>query len=173
VLLLGTGGVSIFGLQFAKMLGANAIVTSKSDEKLEKAKALGADHTINYVNDEKWDKTVTKLTGGRGVDLVVEVGGAGTLEKSLKATAYGGQVSVIGVVSGLQPKLNLRFIFMKRLRVEGIFVGHRQGFEEMNRAIAQHQLRPVIDKSFPFEKTRDALEYLEKQEHLGKVVVEF
>lgn len=172
VLILGTGGVSIFALQFAKMHGARVIATSSSDSKLERVRKLGADETINYRKTPDWDKEVLRLTDGIGVDHVVEVGGAGTLPKSVNAVRIGGLVSVIGVLasgSGLDPIK----VLMKSLRVQGIFVGSRRMFEDMNRAITVNRLRPVIDKTFAFAQARKALEYMQSGSHFGKIVVRF
>ncbi len=171
VVLLGTGGVSLFGLQFARMHGARTIITSSSDEKLNRARALGADETINYRTTPNWEERVLELTGGRGADHVLEVGGAGTFSKSLRATRPGGHVALIGVLAGVSTELKVTDILMKSLRVHGIFVGHRDMFEAMNRAIGQHQLKPVIDLVFPFAKARAAYEYLQSGQHFGKIVI--
>ncbi|MFP2908456.1 zinc-dependent alcohol dehydrogenase family protein [Pyxidicoccus sp. 3LFB2] len=171
VLVQGTGGVSIFGLQIARMLGARVILTSSRDDKLEKARALGAHELINYVTTPDWDKAARALTGGVGVDHVVEVGGAGTFEKSLRAVRVGGTVSVIGVLSGGAGNVPLTPILMQNLRVQGILVGHRQGFEAMNRALTLHGVRPVVDRVFPFAEARAAFEYLKSGAHFGKVVI--
>lgn len=169
VLTLGSGGVSLFALAFAQMFGARVIATSSCGEKLERLEALGAAKTLNYREDPRWGRTVRKLTGG--VDHVVEVGGAGTLEQSLAALRPGGSVSLIGVLSGGVEKLSLFPILMNNIRVQGIFVGHRRSFHEMNRAITAHQFRPVVDRSFPLSETRAALEYLASGQHMGKVVI--
>jgi NADPH:quinone reductase-like Zn-dependent oxidoreductase len=172
VLTLGTGGVSIFALQFARMHGARVIATSSSDEKLARVRELGADGTINYRNTPDWDKEVFRLTDGTGVDHVVEVGGAGTLAKSVNAARIGGRICVIGVLSsgsGLDPIK----VLMKSLCLQGILVGSRRMFEDMNRAVIANRLRPVIDKAFTLEQTREALEYLESGSHFGKIVVKF
>lgn len=172
VLTLGTGGVSIFALQFAKLHGARVIATSSSDEKLARVRELGADETINYKNTPDWDKEVLRLTGGAGVDHIVEVGGAGTLPKSINAARMEGIISVIGVLSqggGLDPMR----VLMKLLRMQGIFVGSREMFEDMNRAIAVNQLKPVIDKTFPFDQAREALQYMESGSHFGKIVITY
>lgn len=171
VLLLGTGGVSIFSLQFTLMAGAEAIITSSSDEKLAKASQIGATHGINYNAVPEWDKRVRGLTGGRGVDLVVEVGGAGTLPQSLKAVRTGGRISLIGVLTGASGEINPRPIVMKKICMQGIFVGSREMFESMNRAISLHSLRPVIDRVFPFEEAGDALRYMESGAHFGKICI--
>ena len=171
VLTLGTGGVSIFAIQFAIMSGAEVIATSSSDEKLEQLKKLGVTKLINYKKTPDWAKEVMKLTDGKGVDHVVEVGGAGTLENSLKSTSFAGHVAVIGVLTGVQADLNPRLILMKNIRVQGIFVGSREMFENMNRAITAHKLKPVIDKVFPFEEAAKAWQWLESGSHFGKVVI--
>lgn len=171
VLLLGTGGVSIFALQFAGLAGARVIVTSSSDEKLRRARELGAVDGVNYRAIPAWDKRVRELTGGRGVDLVVEVGGAGTLPQSLKAVRTGGRISLIGVLSGTAGEINPLPIVMKNIRVQGIFVGSRDMFEAMNRAIAVHHLHPVVDRIFPFDEAREALRYLESGTHFGKICI--
>lgn len=171
VLLLGTGGVSIFGLQIAKLRGARTIITSSSDEKLERARALGADHTINYRQHPEWDRQVRELTGKSGVTHVLEVGGAGTLPLSLGAAAIGAQVSMIGVLSGVEQPLNVLQILMKSLRVQGIFVGSREMLAESLAAFAAIGSRPVIDKTFVFTRAREAFRYLESGQHFGKVVV--
>jgi NADPH:quinone reductase-like Zn-dependent oxidoreductase len=171
VLVQGTGGVSIFGLQLARMMGARVILTSSRDDKLEKARALGAHEVVNYVTTADWDKAARAMTGGVGVDHVVEVGGAGTFEKSLRAVRMGGTVSVIGVLSGGAGTVPLTPVLMQNLRVQGIFVGHRQGFEALNRAMTLHGVRPVVDRVFPFAEARAAFEYLKSGAHFGKVVI--
>jgi NADPH:quinone reductase-like Zn-dependent oxidoreductase len=171
VLLLGTGGVSLFGLQFAKMHGARAIITSSSDEKLTRAREMGADEGVNYRTTPDWEKTVWALTGKRGVDHVVEVGGAGTLEKSLGSTRYGGHVHLIGVLSGFTGQVNPWPIVPKNLRVNGIYVGPRLVFEDMLRAMKQNYTHPVIDRIFPLAEARAAYEYMRSGAHFGKIVV--
>src|SRR5262249_29612396 len=170
VLLLGTGGVSIFALQFAHLAGARIIITSSSDEKLKRAKELGAAEGINYKANADWEKRVRELTGDRGVDHIVEVGGAGTLSRSLKAVRLGGHISLIGILAG-GSDFNPMPILMKGVRVQGIFVGSREMFEPMNRAIAQHRLKPVLDRTFPFAEAREALHYLESGAHFGKIAI--
>ncbi|PZP47675.1 MAG: NAD(P)-dependent alcohol dehydrogenase [Azospirillum brasilense] len=169
VLLLGTGGVSILALQFAHAAGARVIVTSSSDEKLARAKELGADAGVNYRTHPDWEKEVWTLTGKRGVDHVVEVGGAGTLPKSIAATRVGGAVHLIGVLTGGQ--IDPMPIMQKAMDLRGVFVGSREMFEAMNRAIAFHRIQPVIDRVFPFEEAQAAYRHLESQAHLGKVVI--
>ena len=172
VLLLGTGGVSIFALQFASVYGAKTIVTSSSNEKLERAKDLGATELINYKEREDWDRAVLELTEKRGVDHVVEVGGAGTIEKSLKAVKMGGHIAVIGALSGGESVISPVPILMKSVKLQGIFVGSRQMFEDMNRLICQHtHFKPVIDRTFEFDEVKDALKYMESGSHFGKIVV--
>ena len=170
VLTLGTGGVSVFALQFAKMHGAHVIVTSSSDKKLEKARALGADEIINYKKTPDWDKEVLRFTNGIGVDHVVEVGGSGTLSKSLNCVRIGGHVAVIGVLAGAG-QFDPRSVLMKAVRMQGILVGSRRMFEEMNKAIEGNRLKPVIDKTFAFNEAPEALRYLESGLHFGKIVI--
>ncbi len=171
VLVLGTGGVSVYALQFAKLTGARVIATSSSDEKIAKVRALGADETINYKTTPDWEKAVKSLTDGVGVDHVVEVGGAGTLARSLKAVRAGGQVSLIGVLTGGAGEVNPVPVLMRSIRLQGIYVGSRAMFEDMNRAISLHQMRPVIDRVFAFEEARDAYGHMERGAHFGKIVV--
>jgi len=168
VLIQGTGGVSLFALQFAKMHGARVIATSSSDAKLARVRALGASDGINYKNNPDWEEKVRALTG-HGVDHIVEVGGAGTLGKSFRAIRTGGQISLIGVLTGAANQVNPTPILMKQVRVQGIFVGSRAMFEAMNRAITLHQMRPVVDRVFPMAEIRQALQYLESGAHFGKV----
>ncbi|KAK0475028.1 alcohol dehydrogenase superfamily protein [Armillaria luteobubalina] len=175
VLVLGTGGVSIFGLQFAVASGATVIVTSSSDEKLAIAKRLGATHTINYNTTPDWNKEVLRLTDGRGVDHILEVGGPGTLEKSISAARYGGSIHMIGFVAQNQPT-PMDFIIacmQKTILLRGIVVGSVAQFKSMNCFLQAHpeSTRPVIDKVFSFEKAIDAYAHLESQKHLGKVVI--
>jgi NADPH:quinone reductase-like Zn-dependent oxidoreductase len=169
VLVQGTGGVSIFALQIAAMLEARVIVTSSSDAKLERARELGAWQTINYRDDPSWGTTARAMTDGRGVDHVVEVGGAGTLEQSLKAVRVGGQVSVIGVLSGIASELNIIPILMQHLRLQGILVGSRTGFERMLAAFAASEVRPVVDRVFAFDAAVSAMGRMASAEHLGKI----
>ncbi|ATB46676.1 zinc-dependent alcohol dehydrogenase family protein [Corallococcus macrosporus] len=171
VLLQGTGGVSIFALQIARLMGARIIITSSHDAKLARARTLGAHDGINYVTTPDWDKAARALTGGVGVDHVVEVGGAETFEKSLRAVRPGGTVSVIGVLSGGAGAVPLTPILMQNLRVQGIFVGHRQSFEALNRAFTLHAVRPVVDRVFDFSEARAAFEHLKSGAHFGKVVI--
>jgi NADPH:quinone reductase-like Zn-dependent oxidoreductase len=170
VLLQGTGGVSIFGLQFAKMAGARVIATSGSDAKMERLRSMGADAVINYKTTPDWDKPVRQLTNGVGVDHVVEVGGAGTLPLTSKSVRRGGHIALIGVLAG-RGEFDPRLMMLKSARLHGIFVGSREMFEEMNRAIALGRLRPVIDRVFEFGELREALSYLASGAHFGKICI--
>ncbi len=171
VLLLGTGGVSIFALQLAKIYGAEVIITSSSDEKLERAQELGADAIINYKTTPEWHKEVYKLTERNGVDRVIEVGGAGTLAKSMQAVRVSGTISLIGILAGAKAEVNPLPVIMKNLNLQGIYVGSKDMFESMNRAISLHQIKPVIDRVFPFEEARKAYSYLQSGAHFGKIVI--
>jgi NADPH:quinone reductase-like Zn-dependent oxidoreductase len=173
VLVQGTGGVSIFALQFAKMTGAEVIVTSSSDEKLERAKELGASHTINYKTTPDWDKAAREVTNGVGVDHIIEVGGAGTLTRSLKAIRIGGHVGLIGVLAGTTTDFSVIPILMQNVRVQGVLVGSREMFEDMNRAISLHKMKPVVDRVFSFEESRSAFDYMESAAHFGKICIRF
>ncbi|HRI04080.1 MAG TPA: NAD(P)-dependent alcohol dehydrogenase [Pyrinomonadaceae bacterium] len=170
VLTLGTGGVSVFAIQIAKAFGATVIATSSSDEKLEKVKTLGADHVINYRTREDWDKAVLELTEGRGVDHVVEVGGTGTLPKSVKAVCVGGHIALIGALD-MAGEFNPIPVFMKAVRVQGIFVGSRAMFEDLNNFMVKENIKPVIDRIFGFDGAKEALRYMESGSHFGKIVV--
>lgn len=171
VLTLGTGGVSIFALQIARALGARVIITSSSDEKLTRARALGATETINYRARPEWEKQVLALTGGEGADVTIETVGGTTLEKSLTATRAGGVVALLGVLAGVKSEINAAGVLMKRLKIAGIMVDSRAAFERMNRFLAEHRIRPVIDRTFPFAELPAALRYLESGQHFGKIVV--
>jgi NADPH:quinone reductase-like Zn-dependent oxidoreductase len=171
VLVLGTGGVSIFALQFARLAGARVLVTSSSDDKLQRARALGAAVCINYRNTPNWDQEVLRLTDGRGVDLVVEVGGGGTLARSFQSVGMGGKVALIGVLTGVATEANPFALMMKGASLHGIFVGSRLMFEQMNAAIASATLEPVIDRVFSFDEAPEAYRHLERGAHFGKVVI--
>lgn len=171
VLLLGTGGVSLLALQMAKLHGARTIITSSSEEKLETAKRLGADETINYRANPAWEKVVLEITGGRGADIVVEVGGAGTFDKSLAAVRMGGSVCMIGVLTGVSASVSTAAILRRSINVYGIYVGSREMFDEMNRAFSLHRVRPYIGKRFAFDEARLAYDYLASAAHTGKVVL--
>jgi NADPH:quinone reductase-like Zn-dependent oxidoreductase len=172
VLLQGTGGVSIFALQLAVMAGARAIITSSSDEKLERARQLGAAAGINYRQVPDWGQRVKELTGGEGVDVVLEVGGASTLPQSLQSVRAGGRIYLIGVLGGTATEFPLTAILMRRVKVEGVLVGSRASFEAMNRAVSLHQLRPVIDRTFPLAEARAAFEHMAAGRHFGKICIE-
>jgi NADPH:quinone reductase-like Zn-dependent oxidoreductase len=171
VLLQGTGGVSIFGLQFARMMGIQVIITSSSDDKLARAKALGANHGINYKTTPDWEKAALGLTGGRGVDHVVEVGGAATLARSFGAIRVGGKITMIGGLSGPATEINPGLIFARRANVQGISVGSMQMFEAMGRAIAVSGIKPIIDKVFPFDEAQAAYRHMASGAHFGKIVI--
>ncbi|KAI1137577.1 alcohol dehydrogenase [Hypoxylon sp. FL0543] len=176
VLLQGTGGVSISGLQIAKALGLTTIVTSSSDAKLDRARKLGADHTINYKTTPEWQDKVLELTGGRGADVIFEIGGAKTLEKSFSCVAYGGLISCIGYLSGKEDppgsRINTNVLALRRnVTLKGILNGPKDRFEEMLAWYDRKQIHPVIDRVFEFEDARDALKYLFSSSHFGKVVV--
>ncbi len=173
VLVQGTGGVSMFAMHYALAAGARVIMTSSSDEKLERVRQAGVEHTINYRTDANWGKTAKKMAGGDGVDHVVEVGGASTLKSSLQAVRPGGSVYLIGVLSGTAQELNLLPILMQNVRVQGILVGHRESFEDMNRAITQHHIRPEISHVFPWTQAEDAFEVMASGSHFGKIVLKF
>jgi NADPH:quinone reductase-like Zn-dependent oxidoreductase len=168
VLVQGTGGVSIFALQFARLMGARVIATSSRNDKLDRVKKMGASEGINYKETPAWEEKVRELTGGVGVDHVVEVGGAGTFNQSLKAVRIGGTISLIGVLAG-KGEPNLMPLLMKSVRVNGIYVGSREMFEAMNRAIALHQMKPVVDRVFDFKDIQAALKHMESAGHFGKI----
>jgi NADPH:quinone reductase-like Zn-dependent oxidoreductase len=170
VLLLGTGGVSIFALQFAKAAGARVIITSSSDQKLQRARAMGADEVVNYTTEPEWGRVAGKMTA-EGVDLVVEVGGAATLAQSLRAVRVGGRISLIGILSGNRHEIELSRIFMNHIRVQGILVGSREQVIEMTDAIAGWKLQPVCDRVFEFEDVPQAFAYLDSGAHFGKVCI--
>ena len=172
VLIQGTGGVSIFALQFAKALGARVIGTSSSDEKLERARALGLDAGLNYRTHPAWEKWAYEQTGGLGVDLVVEVGGAGTFGKSLQAVRIGGMVAQIGVLTGIEQSILITPLLHKQIHVQGIYVGSRTHFLQMNRAISATSLKPAIDSVLPLNDARKAFERMDKGQHFSKLVIE-
>jgi NADPH:quinone reductase-like Zn-dependent oxidoreductase len=171
VLCLGTGGVSMAGVVFAKAAGARVIVTSSSDEKIKRSRALGAAEGINYKTHPDWEKQVMQLTGGHGADHIIENGGAGSLNKSFEACAFGGKVALIGFLAGLTGDINPAILMMKSGSMIGIGVGSRAMFEDMNRAIEINKIKPVVDKTFPFEKAADAFRCQASGDFLGKVVI--
>ncbi len=169
VLLLGTGGVSIFALQICKMLGARVIITSSNDAKLDRARILGAWKTLNYNSIPNWDEAVLDFTNGLGVDHTVEVGGAGTLDRSINATKTGGSIGLIGVLSG--GTFNPTAIMRKSIKMQGIYVGNRRMFQDLNRAIEMHGLKPVIDEIFDFIDARESFHMMRRAAHFGKIVI--
>jgi NADPH:quinone reductase-like Zn-dependent oxidoreductase len=172
VLIIGTGGVSIFALQFARLAGARVLVISSSDAKLARARKLGAEDGINYHTTPGWDTEVLRLTQGRGVDHVVEVGGAGTLGRSINAAATGGRIQLIGVLTGRGDEPPSPYgLLAKQASIQGVFVGSRGHFERLNAAIARHRLEPVIDRVFSFDEAPAAYRHLEQSGHFGKVVI--
>jgi NADPH:quinone reductase-like Zn-dependent oxidoreductase len=171
VLLQGTGGVSIFALQFAHAMGVTAIITSSSDDKLARAKKLGAAHTVNYKATPDWEKAAVAFTGGRGVDHVVEVGGAGTLTRSFGAIRIGGKISMIGGLSGAATELNPGLIMARRANIQGISVGSTEMFEAMNAAISANAIKPVIDREFGFDEAQAAYQHMASGAHFGKIVI--
>lgn len=171
VLLLGTGGVSVFAQQFCAMMGAKTIVTSSSDEKLSRMRDLGAGHTINYRADADWESTVMDMTDGRGVDRVVEVGGPGTLGKSIAAVRVGGVIALIGILTGAAGAVSPTDLMRKSITLRGIYVGSREMFEQMNRAIEHHGMRPIIDLHVPFDQAQEAYRTMRAATHFGKIVV--
>jgi NADPH:quinone reductase-like Zn-dependent oxidoreductase len=173
VVLQGTGGVSIFGLQFAHAAGLRTIVTSSSDAKLERARLLGADHLINYRATPEWSRPVREATGGVGADFIMEVGGAGTIHQSLRAVRIGGHIAIIGVVAGAGEGVNPGVLIGNNAKLQGLSVGSREMFEAMCRAIALHGIRPVVDKVFPFTEVREAFRAMQAGEHFGKIVLTF
>ncbi|RMM74044.1 Oxidoreductase, zinc-binding protein [Pseudomonas syringae pv. maculicola] len=172
VLVQGTGGVSIFALQFAKMVGATVIATSSSDEKLERLQAMGADHLINYRKDSNWGETARKLTGGRGVDHIIDVGGPSTLQHSMNAARVAGHISVIGILSGVAGQLEFVPALVKQLRMQGVLVGSRIQQQDMIRAIDANGMRPVMDRSFPMTDIVEAFKYQETNQHFGKICLD-
>jgi NADPH:quinone reductase-like Zn-dependent oxidoreductase len=170
VLVQGTGGVSVFATQFANAIGCRVIGTSSSDEKLSKLGELGATDLVNYRKNEDWDKVVLELTERRGVDHVIEVGGAGTMQRSVNSVRLGGHIAVIGVLSG-KGSVDPTLILMKALRMHGIFVGSREMFERMVSFIETHSIKPVIDSVFSFDEVPEALHHMESQKHFGKIVI--
>lgn len=173
VLVLGTGGVSIFALQFAKMMGARVIATSSSNEKLERLRELGAEHTINYKETPDWGKAVKALTNGEGVDHVVEVGGPGTLPQSIDAIKIGGHISLIGVLTGREGEIPTAKLMAKQAKLQGLIVGSRRHQVEMIHAIEASNLRPVIDREFALHDIADAFRHQESGKHFGKICLTF
>lgn len=173
ILLQGTGGVSLFALQFAVTAGYDVIITSSSDEKLEQAKALGARHGINYKRTPEWSKAAVQLTGGVGVDLIVEVGGAQTFMQSLEAIRLGGAISVVGMLSGGSDMIDIRNIYGKNALIRGVTVGSREAFAAMNRAISTHGIKPIVAQVFPWTDAAKAFDALARGGQFGKIVLDF
>jgi NADPH:quinone reductase-like Zn-dependent oxidoreductase len=173
VLLLGTGGVSIWALQLAKAAGARVIITSSSDVKLEKAKALGADGTINYNAVPEWGAEVRRLTNGEGVDLVLEVGGEKTVAQSLVAARMAGTIAIIGGVSGFGGAINPRQLISTAIRVQGVYVGSRQMHEDLAKFVRVAGIKPIVDRSFAYSDAQEAFRYFEAGKHFGKVALDF
>jgi NADPH:quinone reductase-like Zn-dependent oxidoreductase len=169
VLVQGTGGVCILALQFSRMAGARVIATSSSDEKLERLKALGADHVINYRSQNNWGELARQFTGGRGVDHVIEVGGAATLQQSMLAARVGGHISLIGILSGVGGEINIVTALIKQLRLQGVLVGSRKQQQDMVSAIDANGMKPIVDKTFPLEDIVEAFRYQESNRHFGKI----
>ncbi len=172
VLLLGTGGVSILGLQIAKLLGAHVIITSSSEKKLQKARELGANATVNYRAEPEWDRHVRALTGKQGASHILEVGGAGTLPLSLRSAARSGFIALIGVLSGVEQPMNVLPILMNGLRMQGVYVGSVRMLQELADAFSSAGIAPVMDHVFPFAQAQDALRYMASGDHFGKIVIE-
>ena len=173
VVLQGTGGVSIFGLQFAHAAGLRTVITSSSDEKLERAKALGADHVVNYKTTPGWSGPVRAATNGRGADFIMEVGGGGTIQESMKAIKIGGHIAIIGVVAGAGDPFNPAALIGNSAKLQGLSVGSRDMFEAMGRMIDLRKIAPVVDKVFPFTEAKAAFAAMAGGEHFGKIVLEF
>ncbi|MDD4933347.1 MAG: NAD(P)-dependent alcohol dehydrogenase [Methylacidiphilaceae bacterium] len=173
VLVLGTGGVSIFALQIAKAMGARVIATSSSDAKIERLLSLGADYAIHYRQEPHWSRQVLRWTEGRGVDHVVEVGGPGTLDQSIRACRIGGHISLIGVLTGTSGEVGTALLMQRQIRLQGLVVGSRRHQIDMVRAMEATGLRPVIDRSFPLAEIADAFRYQESGKHVGKICLEF
>ena len=173
VLVLGTGGVAIFGLQLAKAMGASVILTSSSDAKLERARSLGADHTLNYRSTPEWGAEVLKLTGGRGVDHVLDLGGPGTLPQSITACRLGGQISLIGTLTGFAGQVPTAAMMLRQIRLQGLIVGSRAQQQELVTGLNATGIRPVIDRRFALADLADAFRYEESNRHFGKICLEF
>ena len=173
ILIQGTGGVSIYALQFAKMVGARVIATSSSDAKIKRLYELGADHCINYKKTSEWVRPVLDWTNGQGVDYVVDVGGPNTINHSLMACKVNGHISFIGILSGLDGKLDMINLLLKQIKIQGVLVGSRQHQLNMINAINQYQFKPVIDKVFPFESLIDAFKHQESNQHFGKICIQY
>ncbi|AKO64574.1 alcohol dehydrogenase [Methylophilales bacterium MBRSG12] len=173
ILIQGTGGVSIYALQFAKMIGARVVATSSSDDKIKRLYEFGADYCINYKKNPEWGNAVLDWTNGQGVDYVVDVGGPNTINHSLTACKVNGHISFIGILSGLDGKLDMINLLLKQIKIQGVLVGNRQHQLNMINAINQYQFKPVIDKVFPFESLIDAFKHQESNQHFGKICIQY
>lgn len=171
VLIQGTGGVSVFALQFAKLFGAEIYIISSNENKLNKAVNLGADFGLNYITTPGWGKEINKITGGSGIDHIIEVGGEETLPQSLRAIRPGGTLSLIGVLSGAKMNVNLGLIVTRKIKLQGITVGNKNDFNEMIKFISEYKIKPVVDKVFSFEQLPSALNYLASGKHFGKICI--
>jgi NADPH:quinone reductase-like Zn-dependent oxidoreductase len=171
VLVQGTGGVSLFAVQMAQAMGLRVLATSSSEAKLQRLRGMGVQETVNYRENPQWAQAVLELTGGRGVDHVVDVGGAATLPQSLQAVRVGGGISVVGILGGINQQIDPLPILIRSVRVAGISVGSTSAFERMNQALESWKLRPVVDEVFPLERAQEALGRLASQEHFGKLVI--
>ncbi|WP_300376293.1 NAD(P)-dependent alcohol dehydrogenase [Henriciella sp.] len=173
VLTLGTGGVSIYAIQIAKMMGAEVIATSSSSKKLDRVRDLGADHVINYKEDENWGSTVTKLTGGRGADHIIEVGGPGTVGQSFRAVRIGGHIALIGVLTGVSGEVPTALLMQKQAKLQGLIVGSRADQEDFVRGLEHGGIRPVLDRSFTLDTLGEAFAHEQSGTHFGKIVAEW
>lgn len=171
IVILGTGGVALFSLQLAKNIGARVILLSSKDEKLEKARQMGADELINYTQNPDWEKIVLEKTAGVGADLVLELGGAGTLTRSMAAVKINGRISLVGILTGVEGQINPMAILRKSLSVNGIYVGSREMQEDFHTALETNGIHPVIDREFAFDQAKEAFEYLQSGQHQGKIVI--
>jgi NADPH:quinone reductase-like Zn-dependent oxidoreductase len=171
ILIQGSGGVALFGLAFAKIAGAHVTVISSSNDKIARLKKLGADATINYTETTGWHKASREITEGRGYDHIIELGGELTLSKSLRCIKTGGTLSLIGVLSGADMKASLGYVVTRQVRLQGVTVGHRDGFEAMTHAMGLHKIKPILDKEFAFDDLKEALAYLKSGEHFGKISI--
>jgi len=172
IVILGTGGVALFALQLAKILGARVILLSSQDEKLEKARKMGADELINYKKTPDWDKLVMEKTAGVGADLILELGGAGTLERSMASAKIKGRISLVGILTGIEGQINPMSILRKSLAVNGIYVGSREMQENLHTALEENRIHPVIDREFTFDRAKEAYDYMQSGRHFGKIVIQ-
>lgn len=171
VVIMGTGGVALYALQLAKKIGARTILISSTDDKLEKARRMGADELINYTETPNWETAVLEKTAGIGADLILELGGGGTLARSMEAAKISGRISLVGVLTGFEGQVNPLSILRKSLTVKGIYVGSADMQRQFHAALEQNQIHPVIDRIFNFEQAKEAYEYLQSAQHFGKIVI--